>query len=457
MLDVARQHLRGLLGPDADFRPGQWDAVEQLVVRRRRVLVVQRTGWGKSVVYFVATRLLRDAGSGPTLLVSPLLSLMRDQVRAATRIGVRAATIHSGNRDEWDAVEAALKANECDLLLVSPERLANEHFRSGVLAAAGGRLGLLAVDEAHCVSDWGHDFRPDYRRIRRVIDGLPAGVPVLATTATANDRVVADVREQFGGDLLVVRGPLVRESLRLQAIRLGDAAERLAWLAQHLPSAAHSRLRHRLRFDATGLRARGDVADEPGHPGRRVPRRHGRAAPRGTRAGPARQPRPRAGRHGRPRDGLRQGRLGVRRPLPEAGVGGGVLPTGRPGGTRRAPRLRHPARRRRGRRDPRLLRQHRLPEGAIVRGDSRSAGQRREPVRDGTDRERQRRPDGTGNGPASARNRRGRRPRHVEQVEALLPHAEPVAAGRGPRRAQSRRCGGPNCSRCATTSSTAAA
>ena len=223
-----------MLGPAAAFRPGQWEAVEAAVVHRRRVLVVQRTGWGKSAVYFLATRLLRDAGSGPALVVSPLLSLMRDQLRAAERIGVRAATIHSGNRDEWDAVEASLVANTVDLLMVSPERLGNPEFRARVLTAVGGRVGLLVVDEAHCVSDWGHDFRPDYRRIKRLLDLLPPTVPVIATTATANDRVTADVADQLGRDVLTLRGPLARDSLRLQALSIGDPAGRLAWLAAHL-------------------------------------------------------------------------------------------------------------------------------------------------------------------------------------------------------------------------------
>jgi ATP-dependent DNA helicase RecQ len=234
VFDIALGLLRSMLGPVSAFRPGQWEAVEAAVVRRRRVLVVQRTGWGKSAVYFLATRLLRDAGAGPTLVVSPLLSLMRDQLRAAERIGVRAATIHSANRDEWNTVEAALTANEVDLLMVSPERLGNPEFRAHVLSAVGGRVGLLVVDEAHCISDWGHDFRPDYRRIKRLLDLLPPTVPVIATTATANDRVTADVADQLGRDVLILRGPLARESLRLQALALGDPAARLAWLAAHL-------------------------------------------------------------------------------------------------------------------------------------------------------------------------------------------------------------------------------
>lgn len=227
--------LRTMLGPQADFRRNQWEAIEALAVHKKRVLVVERTGWGKSIVYFLATKLLRDAGAGPTFLISPLLSVMRNQILMANRIGVRAATIHSGNRDDWDQVEATLRANECDILLVSPERLSNERFLTGVLPAIQGRVGMFVVDEAHCISDWGHDFRPDYRRIRRILDALPRGVPVLATTATANNRVASDVRHQLGDDLLVIRGPLARSTLRLQNLSIPDPTVRLAWLAENLP------------------------------------------------------------------------------------------------------------------------------------------------------------------------------------------------------------------------------
>ncbi|MBE1612697.1 ATP-dependent DNA helicase RecQ [Actinopolymorpha pittospori] len=232
----ADRHLRRLVGrDDADFRDGQWEAIEALVAHRRRVLVVQRTGWGKSAVYFVATALRRAQGAGPTLIVSPLLALMRDQVAAAERAGIRAVTINSANAQEWDDILKALAADEVDVLLVSPERLNNPRFRAEQLPDLAARTGLLVVDEAHCVSDWGHDFRPDYRRIRDLLAELPADTPVLGTTATANARVVADVAEQLGGgEVLTLRGPLARDSLRLGVLRLPTAAQRLAWLASHL-------------------------------------------------------------------------------------------------------------------------------------------------------------------------------------------------------------------------------
>ena len=219
----------------ADFRPNQLEAIDRLVGRRERVLLVQRTGWGKSAVYFIATKMLRDRGSGPTLLVSPLLALMRNQIEAATRMGVRAETINSVNREDWGAVRERLMADEVDLLLVSPERLANPEFRSDVLPEVGARSGLLVVDEAHCISDWGHDFRPDYRRITRVLELLPPGVPVLCCTATANDRVVADVAAQLGSGLVPLRGPLRRDGLQMHALQIPSQAERLTWLAHVVP------------------------------------------------------------------------------------------------------------------------------------------------------------------------------------------------------------------------------
>ncbi|MBP1464380.1 RecQ family ATP-dependent DNA helicase [Candidatus Chloroploca sp. M-50] len=221
--------------PQAEFRPGQWEAIEQLVVHRARLLVVERTGWGKSLVYFMATRLLRERGAGPTLLISPLLALMRNQILAADRLGVRAETVNSTNKDDWDQVLARLHANQIDVLLISPERLADETFRERYLLPIAASIGLFVVDEAHCISDWGHDFRPDYRRIVRILQALPSTIPVVATTATANERVVRDVVEQLGTEVQVIRGPLIRTSLSLQNIHLPSQATRLAWLAEHLP------------------------------------------------------------------------------------------------------------------------------------------------------------------------------------------------------------------------------
>jgi ATP-dependent DNA helicase RecQ len=230
----AERHLRALAGPDADLRDDQWTAIRALVIDRRRTLVVQRTGWGKSAVYFVATALLRARGAGPTVIVSPLLALMRNQIAAAERAGIRAVTINSANVDDWRAVIEQVTAGQVDVLLVSPERLNNPDFRDNVLPSLAATAGLVVVDEAHCISDWGHDFRPDYRRIRTLLAGLPAGAPVLATTATANARVATDVAEQLGADSLVLRGTLERESLELAVLTLPSAAHRLAWLVDHL-------------------------------------------------------------------------------------------------------------------------------------------------------------------------------------------------------------------------------
>lgn len=235
-IDDARALLcRALDNPQGDFRDGQWEAIEQLVAHRARLLVVQRTGWGKSMIYFLATKLLRERGAGPTLLISPLLALMRNQMLAAERLQLHAATINSSNTEEWETVRERLTRNEVDLLLISPERLANDKFREQTLTQFVGSVGLLVVDEAHCISDWGHDFRPDYRRIVRIVRMLPKNCPVLTVTATANNRVVDDVAAQLGSAFKILRGPLGRESLRLQNIFLPDQAARLAWLRENLP------------------------------------------------------------------------------------------------------------------------------------------------------------------------------------------------------------------------------
>ena len=233
----ALQLLRlGTSQPSAEFRPGQEEAVRHVVEGRGRLLVVQRTGWGKSFVYFVAVKLLREAGMGPALLVSPLLALMRNQIAAAERMGVRAATINSDNKEVWERVEGAVLRDEVDILLISPERLGNQRFVERVLATVGDRISLLVIDEAHCISDWGHDFRPDYRRIGRIVEALPPNLRLLATTATANDRVVQDLQVVLGPHLAISRGSLNRPSLALQTIRLRSQAERLAWLAEQVPA-----------------------------------------------------------------------------------------------------------------------------------------------------------------------------------------------------------------------------
>ena len=220
----------------AQFRDGQEAAIRHIVDGRGRLLVVQKTGWGKSFVYFIATKLLRERGFGPALLISPLLALMRNQIAAAERMGVRAATINSDNQDDWGEVEARIERDDVDILLISPERLANERFRSRVLARIAARIALLVIDEAHCISDWGHDFRPHYRRLERIVQTLPRNVRLLAATATANNRVMDDLREVLGPDLQISRGDLNRPSLTLQTIRQPGQAERLAWLAEHVPS-----------------------------------------------------------------------------------------------------------------------------------------------------------------------------------------------------------------------------
>ncbi|MBI4899829.1 MAG: ATP-dependent DNA helicase RecQ, partial [Actinobacteria bacterium] len=258
--EAAERHLKALVGrDDAVLREDQWAAIEALAVDARRALVVQRTGWGKSAVYFVATKLLREAGAGPTVIVSPLLALMRNQIAAAERAGIRAVTINSTNIDQWQPIQDQIQSGDVDVLLVSPERLNNPGFRDEVLPRLAATCGLLVVDEAHCISDWGHDFRPDYRRLRTLLAELPAGIPVLATTATANARVTDDVAEQLGvhadgaagSQVLVQRGTLDRESLRLGVVQLKTPQQRLAWLADHLAEQPGSGIVYCLTVAAT--------------------------------------------------------------------------------------------------------------------------------------------------------------------------------------------------------------
>ena len=260
----ALEVLRGLVGhPEAVFHDGQFEAIEALVDDGRRALVVQRTGWGKSAVYFVASLLLRRRGHGPTLIVSPLLALMRDQVAAAARAGVRAVAINSANQLEWDTVREQLAADDVDVLLVSPERLTNPSFRENQLPELLRRTGLLVIDEAHCISDWGHDFRPDYRRIADLIARLPETIPVLATTATANSRVVHDIEEQLGAGVLTIRGSLGRDSLRLGVLTLPDSRQRLGWLLTHLSDLPGSGIIYTLTVSAAEDTAR--LLSEAGH------------------------------------------------------------------------------------------------------------------------------------------------------------------------------------------------
>ncbi|MFC3480172.1 RecQ family ATP-dependent DNA helicase [Kocuria carniphila] len=270
LYEQAVNYLRALTNtPEAAFHSGQFDAISALVRDRRRALVVQRTGWGKSAVYFISALLLRAQGHGPTLIISPLLALMRDQVAAAARAGVRAAAISSANPTEWGEITAALERGELDVLLVSPERLNNPRFRDEQLPQLVDQLGLLVVDEAHCISDWGHDFRPDYRRIKDLLGRLPESVAVLATTATANERVIQDVREQLGvgaGDqqeVFTLRGPLSRASLRLGVLRLPSTATRLAWLIEHLNELPGSGIIYALTIGAAEDTAR--ALTEAGH------------------------------------------------------------------------------------------------------------------------------------------------------------------------------------------------
>jgi ATP-dependent DNA helicase RecQ len=234
-MDDSVQALRKLTNNQhAEFREGQREAIDAIVNDKARVIVVQRTGWGKSALYFVATHLLRQQGMGPSLIISPLLALMNNQIDAARKLGLHAYTINSANDLGLEELIELLESDQVDVLLISPERLANPEFAEKIMPLVGRRPGLIVIDEVHCISDWGHDFRPDYRRLGQLISRLPAGIPVLGTTATANDKVIADVSMQLGEGLPVFRGPLRREGLSLSVLDLPDRAARLVWIDKNL-------------------------------------------------------------------------------------------------------------------------------------------------------------------------------------------------------------------------------
>ncbi|MDB5585897.1 MAG: ATP-dependent helicase, RecQ family [Devosia sp.] len=238
--DARRLLRQAIENQNADFVEGQWEAIDAIANERQRVLLVQRTGWGKSMVYFLSTRILRDEGAGTTLIISPLLSLMRNQIETARKYGLSAETINSTNPDDWAEIMSRVRDNEIDVLMVSPERLENPQFMDECLLPISENIEFIVVDEAHCISDWGHDFRPSYQRINRLLRDLPPNVAVLATTATANDRVVQDVLVQLGASTSLQRGPLTRETISLQTVDLPDRASRLAWLSSALPQIAGS-------------------------------------------------------------------------------------------------------------------------------------------------------------------------------------------------------------------------
>lgn len=277
VLDRGLELLRqGTENPAAEFRKGQWEAISSLVQRPSRNLVIQRTGWGKSSVYFIATKLLREQGMGPALLVSPLLSLMRNQLGAAAKMGVQAATINSSNTEEWQQVTDAILANQVDILLISPERLANEKFKAEVLNYILNRVSMLVVDEAHCISDWGHDFRPHYRLIVGIVQNLPISVRLLATTATANHRVRHDLHEILGEDLVITHGDLHRPNLVVQSAKVDSMPERMLLvkqLVERLPgsgivytSTVRDANRLALWLESCGIEAKAYTGDSENRP-----------------------------------------------------------------------------------------------------------------------------------------------------------------------------------------------
>lgn len=223
--------------PVATFHDDQWESIEQLVTKQSQLLVVQRTGWGKSAVYFIATKIRRLQGFGPTIIISPLLSLIRNQIESAEKLDLKVVSYNSSmDKNQLKVAEQQIISHHVDAIIISPEQLGPTYFSENILSNISNGIGLFVVDEAHCISDWGHDFRPDYGRIVRVLQNMPENMPVLATTATANDRVVKDIKSQLGDRLSIIRGPLKRKALQLQNIHISNKSERLAWLAKNIPT-----------------------------------------------------------------------------------------------------------------------------------------------------------------------------------------------------------------------------
>ncbi|MGP5226003.1 RecQ family ATP-dependent DNA helicase [Psychrobacter aquimaris] len=235
--EAAEIYLRQMTGNQLSvFHHDQWESIDALVNKQKQLLVVQRTGWGKSAVYFISTKLRRGQGYGPTIIISPLLSLIRNQINAAEKLGLRVVSYNSSmEKAEKQDSENQILSHKVDAIIIAPEQLGQTYFSEEVLSQISSSIGMFVVDEAHCISDWGHDFRPDYGRIVRVLQNMPENIPVLATTATANDRVVYDIKVQLGERLEIVRGPLMRQTLQLQNIHLSNKSERLAWLVKNLP------------------------------------------------------------------------------------------------------------------------------------------------------------------------------------------------------------------------------
>ena len=419
----ATELLHELAGPDAVFREHQLEAIADLVEDRARVLCVQRTGWGKSAVYFIATALLRERGTGPALIVSPLLALMRNQIAAAQRLGIRAHTVNSTNRDAWDEIQALLHADAVDLLLISPERLNNPQFRARMLPVFAQAVGLLVVDEAHCISDWGHDFRPDYRRIADMLERLPER---RRRPVHDGDRQRPRRRRRRGA---AAHRPQRRPARRLPrparahepALRGRRAARpgRPARLAGDLPR-RDAGLGDRLHADQARRRAGRPMADRTRRR-RRGLHRGDRYRAADRRRGPAAGQRPEVRRrHQRARHGLRQARPRLRRALPGAGLGHRLLPAGRPRRPRDRTRRGRPAARRRGSPHPGLLHRAGVPAPRARRPRARPPrrGRLRGRLHAGAHRDRQPRPWADRRDAEGAR-RRGRR----------LARRQPLAAG----------------------------
>jgi ATP-dependent DNA helicase RecQ len=209
------------------FFDDQWKTIDR-ILQKKRVLLIEKTGFGKSLTFqFPATQF-----DGLTIIFSPLIALMRDQIKSLKEKGIKVGLINSGQTDEENdlTIQNAIN-NKLKILYIAPERQENSVWQEAVLKM---NISFVVIDEAHCISTWGHDFRPAFKRIVNLTKLLPSNIPVLATTATATVSVANDIKNQIGGDIELIRGDLLRENLKLNVIHVESEEDKMAWISNYL-------------------------------------------------------------------------------------------------------------------------------------------------------------------------------------------------------------------------------
>ncbi|WP_294966078.1 RecQ family ATP-dependent DNA helicase [Sulfurimonas sp.] len=224
--EEAELKLKNIFGFD-NFFDDQWKTIDR-VLQKKRVLLIEKTGFGKSLTFqFPATQF-----DGLTIIFFFFFALMRDQIKSLDEKGIKADLINSQETNERNdlIIEKAIN-NELKILYITPERLASASWQNAVSKM---NISFIVIDEAHCISTWGHEFRPDFRRIIKLMQVLPSNIPVLATTATATLSVSEDIKEQIGNNIEIIRGDLLRENLKLNVIHVENEEDKMAWMLSYL-------------------------------------------------------------------------------------------------------------------------------------------------------------------------------------------------------------------------------